>query len=84
MKCFGGADFCAFVTKNALCPVFSFAGFFVDFHIHGTNPQAFAAMDAFVFITMDTQKRKVAHWLEKYRNRTQILAECTVISEYKG
>ena len=84
MQRFGGAGFCAFVTENALSCVFSLARFFVDFDIHRTNLQAFATMDAFIFITMDAQKRKVAHRLEKYRNRTQILAECAVIFKYKG
>ena len=48
------------------------------------NFQAFAAMDAFIFIAMDTQKRKVAHWLEKHSNRAQIFAECAVIFKYKS
>ena len=70
MQRFGGAGFCAFVTENALSSVFSFARFFVDFNIHRTNLQALATMDTFIFITMDAQKRKVAHRLKKYRNRT--------------
>lgn len=41
-------------------------------------------MDAFIFIAMDTQKRKVAHWLEKHSNRAQIFAECAVIFKYKS
>lgn len=83
MQRFGGAGFCAFVTENALSSVFSLARFFVDFDIHRANLQAFATMDTFIFITMDAQKRKVAHRLKKYRNRTQILAECAVIFKYK-
>ena len=71
MQRFGGAGFCTFVTENALSSVFSLARFFVDFDIHRANLQALATMDAFIFITMDAQKRKVAHWLKKYRNRTQ-------------
>ena len=70
MQRFGGAGFCAFVTENALSCVFSLARFFVDFDIHRTNLQALATMDAFIFITMDAQKRKVAHRLKKYCNRT--------------
>ena len=50
MKCFGWTDFRAFVTENALCPIFSLTGFFVNFNIHGAKFQAFAAMDAFIFI----------------------------------
>ena len=42
---------------------------------------AFAAVDAFVLITVDAQQRKIAHGLEKNRNRTQILAERTIIFE---
>ena len=79
-----GTDLRAFIAENALRPVFSLARFFVDFNIHRTNLQALATMDAFIFITMDAQKRKVAHRLKKYRNRTQILAECAVIFKYKG
>lgn len=41
-------------------------------------------MDAFIFIAMDTQKRKLAHWLEKHSNRAQIFAECAVIFKYKS
>lgn len=41
-------------------------------------------MDAFIFIAMDTQKRKIAHWLEKHSNRAQIFAECAIIFKYKS
>lgn len=71
----------AFVAKNARSPVFTFAGFFVDLHIHRANSQAFAAADAFTFVTVNAQQGEIAHRLEKYCDRTQVFAECTVILE---
>ena len=50
-----GADLRAFIAEDALRSVFPFAGFFVDLHIHGADPQAFAAMDAFALVAVDTQ-----------------------------
>ena len=79
-----GTGFRAFVAKDALCSVFSLAGFFVDLHVHGTDPQALPTMDAFAFIAVDAEQRKVTHGLEEHRNGTKILAERTVILEGKG
>ena len=85
MQCFGWTDFsCIHNIKMHSVPFFSLTGFFIDFNIHGANFQAFAAMDAFIFIAMDTQKRKIAHWLEKHSNRAQIFAECAIIFKYKS
>ena len=72
----------AFVAENAFCPVFAFAGFFVDLHIHRADLQAFATADAFTLIAVNTQQGEIAHRLEKYCDRTQVFAECTVILEY--
>ena len=72
----------AFVAENAFCPVFTFAGFFVDLHIHRADLQAFATADAFTLIAVNTQQGEIAHRLEKYCDRTQVFAECTVILEY--
>ena len=55
MQRFFRAGLRAFVAENAFCPVFALAGFFVDLHIHGADPQAFAAMDAFALVAVDTQ-----------------------------
>ena len=69
------------MAENALRSVFSLTGLFVDLHIHGADPQAFAAMDALILVAMDAQQRKIAHWLEKYRDRTQVFTERPVILE---
>ena len=79
MQCLGGADLCAFVAEDTFRPVFPLAGFFVDLHVHGADPQAFAAVNAFAFVTVYTQHGKIAHRLEKHRNGTQIFAERPVI-----
>ena len=81
MKCFCGTSFRAFIAENALRSVFPFAGFFVDLHVHGTDPQTLPTMNALILIAVDAQQRKIAHGLEKNRNRTQILAERTIIFE---
>ena len=59
-----------------------FAGFPVDLHVRGTGPQVCAAADTFVLVAVNTQQGEIAHWLEKYCDRTQVFAECTVILEY--
>ena len=79
MQCLGGADLCAFVAEDTFRPAFPLAGFFVDLHVHGADPQAFAAVNAFAFVTVYTQHGKIAHRLEKHRNGTQIFAERPVI-----
>ena len=76
-----GTDFCTLAAEDALRSVFPFAGFFVDLHIHGTGPQTLPTMNALILIAVDAQQRKIAHGLEKNRNRTQILAERTIIFE---
>ena len=48
------AGLCALVAKNALRAVFPLAGFLVDLHVHRTDPQAFAAVNAFILVTVDT------------------------------
>ena len=78
-----GADLRAFIAEDALRSVFPFAGFFVDLHIHGADPQAFAAVDTLILITVDAQQRKITHGLEEYRDGTQIFAERPVILERK-
>ena len=78
------AGFRAFVAENAFCPIFTFAGFFVDLHVHRTYLQAFTAVDAFPLVAVNAQQGKIAHRLEKYCDRTQVFAERTVIPEHKG
>ena len=67
MQCFYRAGLRTFVTENALRPILPLAGLLIDLHIHGTNPQAFAAMDAFALITMHPKQRKITHRLQKHR-----------------
>ena len=74
----------AFVAENALCSILPLAGFFVYLHIHRTGPQASAATDTFTLVASDAQERKIAHGLEKHRDRAQVFAERPVIFEYKG
>ena len=84
MKCFRRTNFRAFIAENALRSVFPFAGFFVDLHVHGTDPQTLPAMNALILIAVDAQQRKIAHGLEKHRDGTQILAERPIIFESEG
>ena len=84
MKCFCGTNFRALIAENALHSVFPFAGFFVDLHVHGTDPQTLPTMNALILIAVDAQQRKIARGREEHRNRAQIFAECAVILERKG
>ena len=81
VKCFCGTNFRAFIAENALRSVFPFAGFFVDLHVHGTDPQTFAAVDTFTFVAMDPQQGEIAHGLEEHRDGAEILAERAIILE---
>ena len=84
MKRLCGTDLRAFVAEDALRSIFPSAGFFVDLHIHGADPQTLPAMDALILIAVDAQQRKIAHGLEKHRDGTQILAERPIIFESEG
>ena len=81
MQCFCWADHCTFVAEDALRSIFSFAGFLVDLHVHGTDPQTFTAVDTFTLVTMDPQQGEIAHGLEEHRDGAKILAECAIILE---
>ena len=84
MQCLCGAVFCTLVAENTLCSVFSLAGILVNLNIHWAYFQALAAMNAFALVTVDAQKRKITHGLQKYCDRAEIFAECAVILKYKG
>ena len=84
MQRFCGTDLRAFVAEDALRPVFPLTRFPVILDIHGADAQAFAAVDAFALIAMDTQQGKIAHGLEKHRDGTQIFTKCAVILKRKG
>ena len=79
-----GTDLRAFMAEDALRSIFPSAGFFVDLHIHGADPQALPTMDALILIAVDAQQRKIAHGLEKNRDGTQVLAERPIIFESEG
>ena len=67
MQCLCGTHLRALIAEYALCSVFPLAGFPVDPHIHGADPQTLAAVNA--------QQRKVAHGLEKHRNGAEVLEQ---------
>ena len=76
-----GAGFRALAAENALCSVFTFAGFFIDLRIHEADLQALAAVNnTLILIAVDAQERETAHRLEEHRDGAQILAERTVLS----
>ena len=58
MQRFCGADLCALVAEDALRSVFPLAGFFIDLHVHGADPQTFAAVDAFALIAVERSSEK--------------------------
>ena len=84
MQRLGGAGPRAFVAEDALRSVFPFAGFLVDLHVHGADPQTLPAMDALLLIAVDAQQGKIAHRFEEHRDRTQILAERPVVLAREG
>ena len=54
VQCLCWASFCAFIAKNAFSSIFSLSGFFINFHVHRTDSQAFVTMNTFTLVTMDT------------------------------
>ena len=76
-----GTHLRTFVAEDALRSIFSVAGFFVDLHVHGTDPQTFATVDTFTLVTMDPQQGEIAHGLEEHRDGAEILAERAIILE---
>ena len=71
-------------AKNTLRPVQSFPAVIRYIHIHRTHFLTFAAGNTLVLIAFDTQQRKITHWFQKYSNRTDILAESSVILKCKS
>ena len=69
------------MAQNTFGGVFAFAGIVVHFHFHRADLQAFATLDAFALVAMDTEQRKVTHRLEENRNGADIFAEGTVVLE---
>ena len=79
-----GTHLRALIAEYALCSVFPLTGFLINLHVHGADAQALAAVNALILITVDAQKRKITHGLQKYCDRAEIFAECAVIFKYKG
>ena len=50
-----GAALRAFIAEDALRSVLPLAGFFVDLHVHGTDPQTLPTMNALILIAVDAQ-----------------------------
>lgn len=59
-----GTDLRTLAAEDALRSVFPSAGPLVDLYVHGADTQAFPAVDAFAFIAVDAQQRKIARGRE--------------------
>ena len=79
-----GTFLLASVAENALRGVLALAGVVVYLHVHRTDFQTFAAMDAFAFVATDAQHGEVTHRLEEDRDGTDVLAEGAVVFEDHG
>ena len=80
-QCLYGTFFLTFVTQNTFCGVISLARIVVHFHIHRTNFQALAALNALLLVAVDAEHGKVTHRLEEDRDRANVLAEGAIIFE---
>ena len=83
-QCFHRTSPCAVVAQNAFGSVLSLARVVAHLNLHRTHFHAFATFDALAFIAADAKARVVAHWFEKSRNRTDILAKGAVVLEEKS
>ena len=84
LKRFFRADLRAFHTEYAFCPVFAPARVVRHIDIHRAYLAALAAGDALCLVAFYSEKGKIAHGLEKYRDGTYIFAECPVVLKGKG
>ena len=71
--------FHTFHAENALGSVFPFSGIIRHVHVHRADAPAPAAGDAFIPVTFYPHHGKIAHWFQEHRNRTDILAESTIV-----
>ena len=55
MQRFFGTDLGACIAQDTLRGVFALSAFFVDLDVHRADLQAFAALDTFAFIAVNTQ-----------------------------
>ena len=67
------------LAQDAFCCIFAIARIVANLYIHRTGFKTLATLDALALVAPDTQSRKIAHRLEEDRNRTDILAECTIV-----
>ena len=74
----------AAVAEDALRGVLPLAGVVVHLHVHRTDFQTFAAMNALTFVATDAQHGEVTHRLEEDRDGTDVLAEGAVVFEDHG
>ncbi len=63
---------CIHSREYTLFRFFPLAGFLINLHVHGADLQTLPAMDTLILITVDAQKREIAHRFEKNRNGTQV------------
>ena len=77
------ADLRAFHTQNAFRPVFAPAAVVRHIDVHRTDTAALAAVHAQRLVTVDAQKRKIAHRLQKYSHRAKVFAERAVVFHHK-
>ena len=69
MQCFFGADLRTFITQNTFRPVFPLSRFVADLHIHRADLLAFSTVHTFFFLAVNPQQGKIAHGLQKGRDR---------------
>lgn len=84
LQCFLGAGLDAFHAEDTLGSVFPFSGIVGYIHIHGADPFALSAGNALFLITGNADDGKIAHGLQKNRDRTDIFAERPVILAQKS
>lgn len=76
--------FHTFHAKDALCSILSCSGVVCDINIHWTDSFALSTGNTLFLIACDTAHRIVAHWLQKYSNRADILAKGSIVLKEKS
>ena len=74
-----GTGLDTFHTENAFRSVFSASCGICDIDLHGADALTFSARDAFRLVAFYSEKRKIAHRLQKNRDRTNIFAERPIV-----
>ena len=82
MQCLFRALIDALKAKDALRAVLSrFPLIIRHLDVHRADAQALATGNALVRIALDPQQREITHGLQKHRDRTEILAERSVVMQ---